>query len=275
MKKFSILTMFLFTLIFISACNNDSDPYQVSLEIVADTGIEIAVGDSNTTPKSLKWGVTITQQKINNYISENYESFNLTYVTTEDGKTFQTSGIDGKSQYLEIPIHFRSNNASQIRIQSFSIHSEEVLVKAAMSFINSKNVLINQGQTFEANIADTVRFSIQDGQNIYAFENPESSTNTILGQKNNVDMTNYNGAIDYYKIVADLMLDGIDSVTVVDTKTNASNLIILNMLNNQVEQSGKQYYGYIILRIWLEKWDLEAYNQISGENFNIQIRFFE
>jgi hypothetical protein len=273
MKKLLILMMFSFFLIFIGACDNSTNSYQVSLEIVADTGIEIALGNLDETPKSLSWKVTLTEQDINKFISKNYEQLNLTYITTSDGKTFQTNGINEESNYLEIPIHFRSNTVNQIRMNSFSINSKEIDVLSPIAFTNSQNILINPGQFLKANIADTIRFSIQDGQNIFAFENKASNTNTVLGYKFESDMTNSNGAIDYYKKATDTYPQGIESVSVVDTITSPSNLLILNMINNQVEQSGKEHYGYIILRVWLEGWDLEAYNIIMGENFRISINF--
>lgn len=272
-EKVSLCVILLFCLFFIEACKTEKKlPVQFSMTV--DPGIEIAIGDVSNSPKSLNWLSTLTEQGINRYLLNKYGELMLLQVTSPNGKDFYALGdIPVTSGFIEIPIHFRSNSEDKIYIEQIMMNSERKSWTPDVSFTNSKGVLMTTQSTMFTQVTDAVRISMESGSFMFAYESPESDTNTVLGKLEQADLSSQQGAMDYYRQVTTMLPIGIDQVSVVETTPLSSKVLVVDMLSNQIEHSGKMYYGSLIIRIWIEGWDHEAYNHILGDAFSISIRF--
>lgn len=273
MKKVSLLIILLFSLFLMQACKAEKQ-LPVQFDIRQDAGIEIAVGDVSSDAKSLTWKSTLTEQEVNRYLLKKYDDLILTQVTSPNGKDFYTiSDVLVTTGYIEFPIHFRSNTADKIYIDHIMMNSTTIDMKPEISFTNSKNMLIAPTDTMPIKVTDAVRISFESDQFMFVYESPESDTNTVLGKQDQADLSSAKGAIDYYRQITSMLPIGIHQVSVVETTSLSSKALVVDMLSNQVEVHGQMYYGFLVIRVWIEGWDYEAYNHILDSKFSISIRF--
>jgi hypothetical protein len=254
-------------------------------EIVADTGIEIAIGNPLIgDPTLLQWKTVITTQDVYDYIDLAYPGgFQFTHVSSTNGVTFtDLEGVGVTDGYLEIPLHFRSDNETEINWTQVVVTSPTASWMTGVSFVDSLGNSRIAGSTFLVNAADAVRVSITGnigGSNATtAYENPvsEPARNTVLGANAAADFSNggigANGSTNYYYQVNNILPTGANTVTTVATVTSISNTKVLDMVTNPVMPEAV-YYGVITVRIWLEGWDAEAYNSLLGRVITTSLRF--
>ena len=277
-------------------------------EIIADSGIEIAIGDETLGVDNLglNWVTTLTSETIENYIATEYaDNFRFNHVTTTDGITFRTLGIGVQggtvpSGFLELPIHFRSNSAEAIAWTGVTLSATDF----NWSVDNIFNAIGHDGTSFVANpvssvsndiltlnAADAFRIAVigtlTTGPVVKAYEKPERTTspyNHYLGtggigyQGASVDAgpdliadtaddtyTGTFGAHNYFYENTSTSPFGIDNITTLATQTSINEERVLDMTLQLDEYAGAAYYGEITIRIWLEGWDLNAYNAILGQ----------
>ena len=106
-----------------------------------------------------------------------------------------------------------------------------------------------------------------------AYENAGGGTNTDLGGLTNADLTGATGAHDYYNNVNDGYPTGITSVTTVNTLNAISNSLVLDMATGQELTADAANYGVILVRVWFEGWDAEAYNSLLSQIVSVSLRF--
>jgi len=254
-------------------------------EIVADTGIEIAIGTPGIgDPTLLQWKTVITTTDVYNFIDAAYPSgFQFTHVSSTNGVSFtDLEGVGVTAGYLEIPLHFRSDNETEINWTQVIVTSPTASWMTGVTFVDSLGNSRIAGSSFSVNAADAVRVSITGnigGSNATtAFENPasEPARNTVLGLNSNANFENggigANGSTNYYYRVNNVLPAGADSVTTVATVTSISNTKVLDMVTNPVMPT-HLYYGVVTVRIWLEGWDAEAYNSLLGRVITTSLRF--
>lgn len=263
-------------------------------QIVADTGIQVAVGMPGVEPQNLQWKTTLTTADINNYISAAYQTgFEFTHVTSSNGVNFTSlEGVSVTEGYLQIPLHFRSNNVQVINWTEVSITSPNVSWTTGRTFTDSTGTLRTAGSSFTVNAADAVRVSVTGSQQtgiveelpVYenltvAYENPttEPARNTVLGNASTTDFYNggvgANGSTNYYYAVNAMLPQGYASVSTIATLTSITNTKVLDMISNPAVMPDATYYGVITLRIWIEGWDAEAYNAILSKVITSSFRF--
>jgi len=269
---------------------NTSVIQNFDVNIIQDAGIEIAVAELGTPAENLQWRTTLTTAEILAFLDTKYAGNpQFTHVTSQDGRTFRTLGIGAigdttSSGYIEIPLHFRSNSADEIAWDSVTLASGIVQYRPAVEFTDSTGVLRNTTQTYPTDAADAMRISISgsvEGSLLTTtFENPATATNTVLGGLTAVDLTNggvgVNGAINFYYESTNTLPGGSDSVTTVATITSlvpGTGVKVLTMTGGQTAIHQQEYYGSIVIRIWLEGWDAEALNGILGRTITTGFRF--
>lgn len=267
-------------------------PFNATIE--SDTGIQIAVGMPGVEPANLQWKTTLTTADINNYIEAAYPSgFQFSHVSSPDGVSFTSlEGLGVTTGYLQIPLHFRSNSAETINWTLVSITSPDASWTTGRTFVDSLGTTRIAGSTFGVNAADAVRLSItglrQDAVDplVYedatiAYENGASTPvrNTILGGYTN-EATYFvnggvgaNGSTNYYYAVNEMLPNGANNVTVVNTVTSVVSIPVLDMSENPTVMPDYTNYGAITIRIWIEGWDGEAYNSILGRVITTSLRF--
>ncbi|TNF07267.1 MAG: hypothetical protein EP317_05145 [Bacillota bacterium] len=273
---------------------NTSVIQDFEVDIIMDAGIEIAVDDLATLPEDLVWRTTLTTADILAYLDAAYGGQPLfTHVTSQDGRTFRTLGIGAigditTSGYVEIPLHFRSNSADEIAWDQVSLTSGVVQYRPAVPFVDSLGNPRNTTQTYPTDAADAMRLSITGmvdpgtGPEVttHVYENPALNTNTVLGGLSAADLTNggigVDGAVNFYYESTNTLPGGADSVTTVSTVTSIApgvGLKVLTMTSGQSAIHDQEYYGTIVIRIWLEGWDAEALNGILGRTITTGLRF--
>ena len=276
-------------------------PFQA--EVIADSGIQIAIG--NDDPLSLEWKTTLTTQDIINYMTLTYgvDGFRFNHVTSPDGRNFYTLGVDGigdgtTSGYLTLPLHFRSDSTSKINWSYVSLAGQDASFTTRVGFTDSKGVYHAANSALLVNPADAMRISITGSQLVdvegtptptfttLSYENPLSSTNTVLGGLAGADLRGttedvlgvptyigVNGAQNYFYRSNAVLPGGSQSVNTVATLTALNNNLILDMTAGQQATADAEYYGQVTVRIWFEGWDAEGYNALLGRTILASFRF--
>ncbi|MFA6801225.1 MAG: hypothetical protein WCR19_03855, partial [Acholeplasmataceae bacterium] len=118
-------TFALFTL------TNTSTVQAFEAQIVADSGIEVALGNFTTVAGAsdeANWVTTLTTETVEAYLVAEYGNTQiLNHVTTADGINFFTLGssamIGTDGGYIELPLNFRSDTANQINWTTVTLSS--------------------------------------------------------------------------------------------------------------------------------------------------------
>ena len=249
-------------------------PFQA--EITSDTGIEVALGiPVSGEEDELNWVTTLTTAVIEDYIEDVYGAFTFTHVTTANAVDFFTLGtasLTGTTGgYLSIPLNFRSNSANRILWSTVSLTSGDAPWQADVAFTGAKGATYIAGDSATINAADSFRIAILGTvgglSNVVGYENGDSLTNVVLdGDGLEMDLSNGgigdNGAMNYFFAKNALLPFDADAVTVLDTIQTLADNPVADLAASTT--SGAAYYGQIVIRIWLEGWDANAYNSILG-----------
>jgi hypothetical protein len=263
-------------------------PFQA--EITSDTGIEVALGIPTTGEEDeLNWVTTLTTTAIQDYIEAAFgEAFTFTHVTTANAIDFETLGtVDmtgTTSGYLTIPLNFRSNSANRILWSTVSLSSGLASWQADVAFTGAKGASYIAGASLEIDAADSFRVAVignvGGATNVVGYENPDSTTNVVLdGDGVAMDLSGLtedhdndvltpevnigvNGAMNYFYRKNASLPFGVNAVTVLDTIQALAENPVLDMASS--ETAGAAYYGQVLIRVWLEGWDANAYNSVLG-----------
>lgn len=257
-------------------------PFQA--QIIADTGIEISIGDTTGDPISKQWVTQLTTAAIESYINAEYPGFRFNHVTTLDGETYNTLGLTSLTEagggWLEIPIHFRSNSSDTIYWTNVTLTSGSAPWMPDVNFTTASGALATTAATINVDAAHAVRISIQKyaeglSNGFVVYELPATANNQVLGTGG--DLYNggigNNGAMNYYYVKTGSLPFGADSVEVIESQTTITNEEILVMLGDQAQTAGAFYYGRVVIRVWVEGWDANAYNSILNRFIQASFTF--
>lgn len=268
-------------------------PFQA--QVISDEGIEIAIGTGD--PMTLEWKTTLTTQDIYNYIDSVYgaNAFRFNHVTSPDGRNFYglgtgSTGSGTTEGYLSLPLNFRSDSTSEINWTQVVLSGTQASFTTRVSFTDSKGVDRNANSSFFVNPADAIRVSISGMiagvTTTTVYENPLSSTNTVLGGLVDADLRGeqedvlgtltyigVDGAQNYFYRSNAILPGGIESVTVVPTVDTITSTKVLDMTSGQMLIADAEYYGTITVRVWFEGWDAEGYNALLGRIISLSLRF--
>jgi len=260
-------------------------------EVISDEGIEVAIGTG--TPMELEWKTTLTAQDIYDYIASVHTTgFFFNHLTSVDGRNFSTLGTTGPGVgstegLLELPLHFRSDSTSEINWTQVVLSGTTESFTTRVGFTDSKGVTQTANSTYNVNPADAIRVSLSGNVieeisqtpalTTVVYENPSTLTNTVLEARTAADFRGttedvlgvptyigVNGAVNYF-YRSNAMLPG--------TQTSLNNNLILDMASGQTATADAEYYGYVMVRVWFEGWDAEAYNSLLGRIVTLSLRF--
>lgn len=278
---------------------NTSVVQPFTADITADTGIEMALGVPVAGEEDdLEWLTVLTAADVEQYIFDTYGAFTFNHVTTLDAVDYFTLGptsLTGTTTgYLSIPLNFRSNSANQIQWTNVSLSSTEAPWQADISFVGAKGTSYTSGDSININAADSMRIAILGTvgglSSVVGYENPDSITNVVLGGgvANPQDLSDGNswtdpitsivyaagdnGAMNYYFAKTNMLPFGADAVSVLDTITSVAGSPAVTDLSASTT-SGAAFYGTIIVRIWIEGWDANAYNSILSRAITASFQF--
>jgi len=266
-------------------------PFQA--QIVADTGIEIAVGEApEGILTNLNWVTTLTTAQMQAYIETAHPSgFRFNIVTTEDGISYSTLGVDqmvpATGGFLEIPLHFRSNTANRILWSGVTITSPNDPWLNDVDFIYVDDAIRTAGTNINIDASDSMRISVTGNlgglATVLAYEKPAGSAsgrNVVLGTGGNfsgpevggVD-TGTSGAMNYYFRKTNGLPFGYETVSTLATITSLTDNAVLDLTPGSAVDAGQEYYGQIIVRVWLEGWDANAFNAVLNRIITASLRF--
>ena len=172
---------------------NTSSVQPFEAEIVADSGIEVAIGSHGTaytSPTTLNWVTTLTTQAIADYIDLTYgNNIVFNHVTTADGVSFMTLGATAMtgttSGYLEIPLNFRSDTATQINWTSVSMSSLVAPWTVDVAYTDELGNLRAPDDDINIDASDAMRIAMRavgnSGAHVVAYEKAAGGSNVVLG----------------------------------------------------------------------------------------------
>ncbi|MFH1693096.1 MAG: hypothetical protein ABH890_02310 [Bacillota bacterium] len=255
-------------------------PFQAN--IVADTGIEVSLDE-------IDWYTSISETLIETYITDTFGAFNFVHLTTVNGygsfKTLGATGLeDAASGWLQIPLYFRSNSATAIDWSAVTLTSPLSQWQSDVAFTSTTGA-ISAGEFLDQDASNAMRISIQGtvaaANNVVVFERAATNNfNVVLGGDGTtpIDYSNAGignaGSYNYYYIKTNALITGTDAVVAAPTVTviNAGAVQRVTDLVADV-QYGTAYAGQIIIRIWLEGWDADAYNSILARQIEAGFTF--
>ena len=261
-------------------------------DIVADSAIELAIGNHNTgltNPTSLEWVTTLTKEDVETYIESVYGTAPLfNHVTTANAIDFFTLGATAMAGtttgYLDIPLNFRSDTAQTIEWTSVTLTSTVAPWTADVDFIDAAGSVRTSGDSFDIDASNAMRVAVLEvygtGDHVVVYEKPASASNVVLGTGGDLrgtlvdpDLTpasgdeyypGINGAMNYYYEKNNTLPFGADAVTTIAADTAITGVTVITMEDVSALPTDYQatYYGQLTIRIWLEGWDANAYNAI-------------
>jgi hypothetical protein len=263
-------------------------PFQA--EITADTGIEVALGTPVAGEEDqLNWVTTLTTAVIEDYIESAYGAFAFSHVTTANGTSFYTLGIGAltdapSSSYLSIPLNFRSNSANRILWSTVSLYSGLQTWNADVAFTGVTGTYVS-GNPVEIDASHAFRIAIignvSGSTKVVGYELPADidGRNAVLdgdgAEQNLADGVAVGegnpGAMNYFYAKNNDLPVGANAVTVLDTIQSLSNEVILDLSASTT--AGAANYGQIVIRIWLDGWDANAYNSVLGRMITASFGF--
>lgn len=278
MKKMLVLMLIVCSLSLLYGCNKEEDLGQINIQVVADTGIEIALGGIDRTPASYKWVTTLTTTSFNQTIKDLYpEGFSFRELTSPDGKVFFQMGVSQMIEvtegYLEIPIHFRSNQPNSITLGNFTLDSFGENWTSDVDFIDSKNNQILAGDDLYLILANALRFSLSTDQHTFVFEKPIDGTNTHLGNITSYDTENLRGSASYYYAKTQTLPMLMTSFDLPEMTMMEDYPTVLELQAVDSNVFGADYYGYVTLRLWFELLDLESYQATLDQKMELSLLF--
>lgn len=265
---------------------NTSTVQPFEAEIVGDTGIEIALGEHAgvaSAPTDYDWKTTLTTADVENYIASAYGgTFQFGHVTTEDGVNFFTLGASSLTStgtgYLEIPLNFRSNSADQINWTAITMSSATYNWTIDVDFTGVSGALTTPG-TVGVDASNGMRIAMIS-QALYGgftvgYEKAAggSPANVVLdGDGSEQDLSNGGigdaGAMSYYYAKNNALPFTADAVTVLDTiQTLGTGQPVISMddVSGSPTNYEADFFGQVMVRIWLEGWDANTYNSILSQ----------
>ncbi len=270
-------------------------------ELKANEGIEIALGAVPLAgPDQLNWVTNLTASTIEQYIftelANGPDGFRFDHVTTANGVNFYTlfAGDTGYEQtpttagYIELPLHFRSDTADGIDWTGLTLSSTPIAWNTDVAFTNVGDTEATAvGTLLSVDPTDSVRISFTGSVLVETvptsvttlFEKPAQGNNVVLGTGG--DLSNGGlgiaGAMNYFYAKNGVLPVGSAAVSVPSAITSVGSIRIVDLtLNSDTESlsyAGANYYGSVIVRIWIEGWDANAYNAILGGTISTAMEF--
>jgi len=247
---------------------NTAQVQSFQAEIVTDTGIEVSLD-------AIDWYTVLTTAIIQDYITNDTTFTQFNHLTTATGSgTFYTLGIGGVSAspatqgWLQIPLYFRSNSATQINWSAVTLSATPGSWLSDVPFTSTSGAVV-AGEPVSINASNAMRISVTGSLGTIVYEKPNGTDNNVElgvgGDKSNVAGGGVGdaGAYNYYYVKTGALVTGTSSIVTAASTTVLSENPVTTLTTPSTY--GTTYGGQITLRIWLEGWDADAYNSILGQ----------
>jgi len=253
----------------------------------------------------LSWVTTITTEDVEEYIELTYGAdYRFEHLTSTNGTSFNPfiSGSVGASPttdgLLQLPLHFRSADVTSVLWTDASLSGVETTeplpqwISDVDSFTDVDGVVKPLGTNITVDPSNAMRVSVTgfltSAVATLVYEKPVDANNLVLntgnlatteldpdGVADNGDEIAYSdlGAHSYYLEKTGLEPIGIDAATTVGTTTDLGTGIEVLTLVDDARVSGMTYYNILLVNIWIEGWDPNAYNAILDKFVFLSFRF--
>lgn len=260
----------------------------IDFNVTLGKGLEISYDGVN-------WGHSLDGSIIN----EMYPDILFSDITTQDGIHFEqgySNEVPIKNKnYLSFDLFFRGGqevnsltaihlidhianvsyvDAKNTNLSGTYITSKGVEFKSDITFLNDFNDTIEKGETRKFHASEALRVSIYNKEDDQA-KIFDLSNNPFRGFATTI---NQYGALDYYKrhhpnkiieIPDEPLLSGFSEI-INEHYANNQNSRIATLVKSR---NDAYYYAQITINIWIEGWDLDAFNAIMGDEFIINFKF--
>lgn len=262
--------------------SNKAEVGQFEAQVTAGEGIEISL-DNSTWYTTLTTTImeeflykTVTDFKLNAVTSTNNVDF--TKINTTNDATVPAISLAGatstdKVDYIEFKLYFKSVNASKIKVTEVDFGGSPKTFTVDVPTLKLDGTPANDkvaGDEMTVYAKDAARVSFAgtvDGsaKNV-VYQTGLSTSNTV----STVDPTIY-GQYDYFFSKNKENIFG-HKTNLMLAAEEASASGVNNVLTEVVTDITGGV-GQIVVRVWIEGWDQEAYNAILSANLSIGIKF--
>lgn len=258
--------------------NNKAEVTQIEGELIAGEGFEISLNGTD-------YYSTISNDIMKNYLSGKYSGENalkLDTVTSTNGTTMKK--MDGSNaaanSFIEFTLYFRSRDGRVITWDKATLGGDGVAWTSDVAFTSAKGsaVASNTPGTYYAK--DAARVSLTGGTSgapvTVVYEEADSASNAYLGGVTDEDFTTAaydKGGISYFKAKTGLALGAAyQNINLVDTQS-ADLATKTNLIALAKEGSAEYHTASVVVRIWIEGWDLNAFNPILKSKLTVKLEF--
>jgi hypothetical protein len=260
--------------VILSACTKQTLFEKLDALVSVEGYIEISL-DQN------EWKQVLKDEDFDAYLAEIYPSFEFIPVTSETGKPpFYTISDTSKEEvdfgYLEIPLYFRSTTLTEVIWKSATISSLPIAWKSDVDFVSAASH-VEIDEEIYASLVNAMRISIEDVENdghIVVYERASGyHHNHVLGNGEDlfgIDI-DVQGYLSYHFAKYQRYPFGVENIIVPGTITDvveSKNIHVLELIDE-----GMMSEGMVIIRIWIEAWDLDCYPVILTSDFSLQLTF--
>ena len=275
MKRVLLIWIFLIgTAMFVSCESPASFPY-LDAQITVEGNVFLSFDQTN-------WKTSLSTQDFNVYLSEKYQSFQFAPVTTETGRPpfYEVTDIDKRETntgYYEIPLYFKSENLNRIKWKSAALSSLPVTWSPSVDFRSGASN-VNANDEIQASLVNAIRVSItgliENENQTIVYERPQGyHHNHVLGVGGDLsgDGIGVPGFLSYYYENYQKLLYGASHVICPPTVTQVRESSELYVTDLNYDNDA--YFGWIVLRIWIERWDADSYPVLYDKNFSLSLVF--
>lgn len=269
----------------------------ISTNVVTGQGIEISV-DGKTYVNKISLDDIIKQigyvPKFDSVTSKfGYDFFNMNY------------GDPEAKNYLEFKLWFRSPTQDARVYLDDATKTDSIKKSWVSDAVFTYNTSVNLGQTIDIYAANSLRFSFEQymdgvegtGDDAYSFANPKTERTpsvyeinpaTIAAADSNITLgtripqVGDAGLVSYWNsklksnilqdkviVLPDVVYDRVSGIGAVTGEPNHS----IAVLSTPGTSDDANYYGYMMVRVWLEGWDPDNFDAVLNANLSITFAF--
>lgn len=272
MKKIWIVSMIFISVLLLTACEQPAEFLMMDISITTDVGLEVSLDEEN-------WKLILTNQELAAYLSEHYPTFVYEKITTTTGVEpyYNLDHEEVTSGYIKIPIYFRSETHQIVNINQLALSSPLVSFVTDVAFI-SHSGFIDVDESYSVTPTNAMRISFEgnlyDEQHVITYEMPKDyHFNRVLGSGGDFTGTGSGlaGMYQLYYATNQSLFPNSDNVVTAPSVTSMYQQSVLQLDQSSIYDMN--YAGELMLYIWIEAYDPDAYDVIYDLASSILLSF--
>lgn len=250
---------------------NQSNIGQFESEVTAGDGLEVQFDGNNI------WHNSINNTQMGTYLTAKYSPnpIVMNTVTNADGKgtftkpSFLEDSVVKTSEYIEFKLNFRSKTSGSVAWIQASLSSNGTTWLADTPFTGANGNSILESASVNGYASNAARISVEGTNTIVVEQTVGTNGNVVGSGKDDKGAINYYNAKTGTTAATDATLPSFPTYTNIATLGESSVVLVL-----ADDTSGTGYFiGSVTVRVWLEGWDYDAYNNILGDTLKTSLSF--